>query len=241
MDLPRRHRVLPTVLMLAAAPAMADVPAAAAGLSIGGMIYHDLNNDGVHQAGEPEVAGIRVRHGGSGASTVTDTGGRYRLTGLPASGSLLLETGWLRSQCPQPGQAEWLNCPAGPGVDNDFTVVNQFLRYPLTGASSSDAVDAGLLTRTRRSAPPTPIRRYVRPGCTTSAANPTRSTRSVTMSTPRWAALVASTCRCATSRSTRTRAVSCGCGRGWSTPAPPRSTRHRRERWCGYGCPRAPA
>jgi hypothetical protein len=124
---------------------LAPPPAWAATVTICGYVYRDGNNNGVRESGEPGVPGIRVRHGSGRVATVTATDGSYTLSGLSQTGNLVVETGWLRSQCPAPTAPASLDCPAGPGRDNDFAAVNQFLRYPLTGARSATGVDVGLL------------------------------------------------------------------------------------------------
>lgn len=124
---------------------LAPSPAHATGITISGYIYRDLNNNGVRDVGEAGVAGIRVRHGGFRNSTATAADGSYLLRDVPASGNLVVETGWFRSQCPTLAAPSQTTCPSGPGPDNDFAVVNQFLRYPLAGAFSATNINAGLV------------------------------------------------------------------------------------------------
>jgi hypothetical protein len=144
--LSRRVRLPLVVAAVVAVAAFLPVPSAsAATLTISGYVYRDANDNGVRDPGEAGVAGIRVRHGSGSVSTVTSADGGYTLTGLPASGNVTVETGWLRSQCPDASKPTSITCAAGPGADNDFTVNNQFLRYPLSGASSASNVDVGLL------------------------------------------------------------------------------------------------
>jgi hypothetical protein len=130
----------------AAATALLHVPAgqAAGTVSVSGFVFRDLDNDGVKDAGEPGVPGIRVHKGaGNGLpSTTTASDGSYALTGLPAaaSGYLRVEAGWLRSQCAQ------LSCAPGPGPDNDFETANAFLRFPMAQLSATTTnLDVGLL------------------------------------------------------------------------------------------------
>jgi hypothetical protein len=131
-------------LLVATGLALAPGPASAAGLSIGGHVFHDMDADGHRDAGEPGLPGIRVQHsdGELGLTVVTDADGRYRLDDLPNTGRLLLQTGWFKSQC---YAAENLNCPAGPGDDNDFPTRNQLFEYPLANAASTDDLNAALL------------------------------------------------------------------------------------------------
>jgi hypothetical protein len=129
-------------ILLAAVPA---ITASAATITISGYVFRDLNADGVRDPGEPGVPGIKVRHGALMISSVTGPDGAYSLANLPTSGNVLVETGWFRTQCPATGNPGVLNCPAGPGPDNDFQAVNQFLQYPLASAKSAVNVNVGLL------------------------------------------------------------------------------------------------
>jgi SdrD B-like domain len=119
-------------------------PAQAASVTVSGWVYRDLDNDGIRDAAEPGVAGIRVhRNSGNGTPTATtDANGHWSLTGITpgASGVLQVETGWFRSQC------SGLNCPVGPGPDNDFLTKNQFIQFPLSALTGSRAdLSVGLL------------------------------------------------------------------------------------------------
>jgi SdrD B-like domain len=118
---------------LAAPVALGGFPVAAGAagtVTVSGVVFRDLDNNGVQDAGEPGVPGIRVhRNSGAGTpTTVTDADGAYTLSGLPIGGTgvLAVETGWFRSQCAA------LSCPAGPGSDNDFPSDNQFIQYPMS-------------------------------------------------------------------------------------------------------------
>lgn len=132
-------------LAIAIAALLPLSPAHAATLQISGYVYWDANNNGVRDAGEAGVPGIRVRHGSGQVSTITAADGSYTLAGLPTTGNVTVETGWLRSQCPDPSRSTAITCPAGPGRDNAFEVDNQFIRYPLAGRSSATYVNVGLL------------------------------------------------------------------------------------------------
>lgn len=117
---------------------------AATTVTVSGVVFRDLNNNGVRDAGEPGVAGIRVhRNSGAGTpTTVTGPDGSYDLSGLPVRGSgvLAVETGWFRSQCAA------LSCAAGPGPDNDFDTENQFIHFPLSKVDQNmSGVNVGLL------------------------------------------------------------------------------------------------
>jgi SdrD B-like domain len=120
------------------------VARAATSVTVSGVVFRDLDNDGVRDVGETGVAGIRVhRNSGAGTpTTVTGPDGSYSLSGLPAGGSgvLAVETGWFRSQCAA------LSCAAGPGSDNDWQTENQFIHYPLSKVTQNvSGLDVGLL------------------------------------------------------------------------------------------------
>lgn len=121
-----------------------SVAGAASTVSVSGVVFRDLNNNGVLDIGEPGVSGIRVhRNSGAGTpTTVTGADGSYTLSGLPVGGSgvLAVESGWLRSQCAA------LSCAAGPGRDNDWVTENQFIHYPLSAVTQNlTNVNVGLL------------------------------------------------------------------------------------------------
>jgi hypothetical protein len=120
----------------------APEPASAATLTVGGHVFHDLDADGHRDPGEPGLAGLRVQHSTGGMYATTDADGYYRLTDLPATDRLVLHTGWLKSQC---YDAVNLNCPPGPGDDNDFPTRNQLFELPLAGVTGADDIDAALL------------------------------------------------------------------------------------------------
>ncbi len=142
---PWRRRVVLLATLVTAATVLAVGSASAATITISGYVYRDLNDNGVRDPGEAGVPGIRVRQGSGAVFTTTAADGSYHLAGLTTSGNMTVETGWFRSQCPPASTPTAITCPAGPGPDNDFQVANQFLRYPLTGATSASNVDVGLL------------------------------------------------------------------------------------------------
>ena len=73
------------MLVAAVGPAAAQ----AASLTVSGVVYYDRSDNGVREAGVP---GTRVRHGGDHGVTTTDRFVAFRLTGLPATGKVLVET-----------------------------------------------------------------------------------------------------------------------------------------------------
>src|SRR5215831_16253519 len=96
--------VVLTASVAAAAGAAPGVAAAASTVTVSGVVYWDQDDDGVHQAAEPGVAGVVVHWtGGTGnPTTVTRADGSYTLAGVPvgtSAGKVVLETGWFRSQC----------------------------------------------------------------------------------------------------------------------------------------------
>jgi hypothetical protein len=143
------RRVVGAMLLCVVAPAaLANVTApageAATTFSVSGFVFRDLDNDGVRDAGEPGVPGVRVhRSTGNGTpTTTTNADGSYTLASLTAtsSGYLRVESGWLRSQCAK------LSCAAGPGPDNDYQTDNAFIRYPLSRLSGTTTnLNVGLL------------------------------------------------------------------------------------------------
>lgn len=139
------RRVLLLTTLATAATVLTVGSASAATITISGFVYWDRNDNGVRDADEAGVPGIRVRQGSGAVFTTTAADGSYRLAGLTTSGNMTVETGWLRSQCPPASTPTAITCTAGPGPDNDFTVANQFLRYPLSGATSATNIDVGLL------------------------------------------------------------------------------------------------
>ena len=88
--------------------------------SITGVVFNDLNGDGVQDAGEPGLAGVLVYLDvnntgslvGSDPSTVTNSSGQYRFDGLAAGTYVVREVG--------PGRGRWRPHPSrGRGSDHD--------------------------------------------------------------------------------------------------------------------------
>jgi hypothetical protein len=132
---------LTTATLLGAAP---DTTRAASTITVSGFVFHDLDNDGVKDPGEPGVPGVRVHRttGNQTPTATTDTDGSWTITGLnpQSSGYLIVESGWFRSQCAV------LTCTSGPGPDNDFPTANAFIRYPLSKLTvSTSNLDVGVL------------------------------------------------------------------------------------------------
>lgn len=141
---PLRAAVVVCMVATAGLGSWSSVAGAVSGVAVSGVVYRDLNNSGVQDPGEPGVPGIRV-HSNAGAGTPTTTtgpNGAYSLSGVPAGGvgSLVVETGWFRSQCAR------LSCATGPGADNDYLTTNQFIQYPLSSVMQNmSGLDVGLL------------------------------------------------------------------------------------------------
>lgn len=108
---------------------------------INGTVFYDINNNGVHDPGEPGMEGLLVRFGtGSSApQAFTDADGRFEFTGLSGTANLEVFTGWFRSQC------DSMFCPAGPGADNDFAVINQFIVLEDADADTGGTFNVGVI------------------------------------------------------------------------------------------------
>ncbi len=104
-----------------------------------GTVYWDQNGNGVHDDGEPGLEGVVVRFGFNVAATTTDANGNYTLSGVSGNSTLEVHSGWFRTQC------NATTCPAGPGVDNDFAVNNQFIQLTGTDADVGGTFDVGLV------------------------------------------------------------------------------------------------
>jgi SdrD B-like domain len=136
--------VIAATMWMSASDGATKKAAAPAKPSVSGYVYYDRNDNGVQDAGEPGIAGIRVRDKSGGASTLTSATGAYAFSSVPTSGYLQVETGWFRSQCPPVSAPTGTSCPAGPGADNAYLVNNQFVQYTLNGTSTTHA-DVGLV------------------------------------------------------------------------------------------------
>lgn len=100
------------------------------------LVYYDLDNDSIRDAGEPGVPGQALS---SGSGAVTNARGRAQVE-LAATGRVRLSTGWYRSDCAAP------SCDGPTGFDdrhNDFHVRNQFIR--LEDAEAGRAYQVGLV------------------------------------------------------------------------------------------------
>jgi len=145
-----------SVLVVAGVGVTCPVVAAAAAFNVSGVVYWDVDNDGVRDAGEPGVPGIRVHRSTGNGTPTTTTGadGSYLLSGLSSStsGYINVESGWFRSQCAK------LTCATGPGPDNDYATANAFIRYPLANLTGTTTdLDVGLLPDWPGSASAAPV------------------------------------------------------------------------------------
>lgn len=81
----------PLLLTATAAPAFADTPPS----SVSGVVFHDLNSDGVRQADEPGAAGFTVSvsmtSDGSSIPAYTDDNGGYHVDGITAKGKFSVQ------------------------------------------------------------------------------------------------------------------------------------------------------
>ncbi len=99
-----------------------------------GVVYRDLNNNGIRDAREPGVRGVVIAT--PQRSTSTNSRGQWKLE--VARGEVLtVQTGWFRSQC------NGANCPPGPGRDQDFAVSDQRIVTKVT--STNRRLDVGVL------------------------------------------------------------------------------------------------
>jgi hypothetical protein len=108
--------------------------ASAAGGTVSGVVYRDLDDDGVHDPSEPGLPGIVLRSGNR--STITDANGAYAFNDISATINIRADAGWFRSQCrsaysgPSSGSTYTASCPdpgSGAGADQAFRVDNQLL------------------------------------------------------------------------------------------------------------------
>jgi SdrD B-like domain len=133
-----------TVVVVAGLIGAAPASHAASTVTVSGYVFRDLDNDGVRDAGEPGVPGVRVHRstGNNLPNAFTAADGSYTLTGVTptSSGYLVVKSGWFRSQCAK------LTCAAGPGPDNDYATANAFIQYPLSQITGNTTnLDVGLL------------------------------------------------------------------------------------------------
>ncbi len=133
---PSVRRLLAVVAVIGAGLFSYSAASSAIAGVLSGTVYHDLNNNGVRDLGEVGVPGVVVN--ASGPAVVTDADGRWTMSVAPKEHKMRVSTGWYRSQCND------LNCPVGPGVDNDFEVNNQFITATVDGAIGA-TLDVGLL------------------------------------------------------------------------------------------------
>lgn len=110
--------------------------------SVAGRVWHDVDHDGVRDAGEADLAGIDVelRHGNGIpiATTTTDAQGAYAFAALDA-GHYRLEF--------SPGARIFTHAHQGedPSLDSDATASTGFASLVLAEAETRTGMDAGLL------------------------------------------------------------------------------------------------
>jgi hypothetical protein len=133
--------------LLGAAVAALAVPAAEAA-TYTGTLWHDVDNDGLRDAGEPLLPNVPVRllrpDFSFVKSTVTDANGVYSLTASSAGQTRTVEvmSGWFRSAC-----VYGVSATCDPGGDNDFRVDDERV-LATTVVPADDGVlvnDAGLV------------------------------------------------------------------------------------------------
>jgi protocatechuate 3,4-dioxygenase beta subunit len=105
--------------------------------SLGDYVWHDLNANGVQDAGEPGIAGVTVTLS-NGATTTTDASGFYQFTGLVPgnySVSFPAPSGYIRTTA---------DAGSDDAVDSDANVVTgQTGAYVLKSGDSDLTADAG--------------------------------------------------------------------------------------------------
>ncbi|WP_243787709.1 MSCRAMM family adhesin SdrC [Saccharopolyspora gloriosae] len=81
----------PLLLAVTGAPAYADTPPS----SVSGVVFYDLNSDGVRQPDEPGAAGfkigVRLVSDDVGISTYTDANGHYHVGDITAKGKFSVQ------------------------------------------------------------------------------------------------------------------------------------------------------
>lgn len=124
------------VLAVLAALVLAVAGCDSSQVTLSGTVYRDLDGDGVRDAGEPGVAGLKVFLGSAPdlAATTSDTGA-WSLTAPASSSTIQIGTGWFRGGC----GSRYCSADA-----NGWEVVNQVTRLPVPDASSSGR-DVGLV------------------------------------------------------------------------------------------------
>lgn len=105
--------------------------------TVSGTLYFDANADGVKDVGEAGVPGVIVSMGAR--SLTTDANGSYLFDAVSGVKSLRINTAWFRTQC------DSLNCPPGPGPDNNVAVENQLLYARDVPTDAGARINVGLL------------------------------------------------------------------------------------------------
>jgi hypothetical protein len=109
--------------------------------TVSGIVWHDLDSDGIRDAGEPGLPHVTIVWMGRSARAVTGKDGRWTLT-LPAGRATLTAiTGWLPSACPGD-----LHCAAGRTAHQRFAVRNQYVEatVDVTAGVAGAGLDLGL-------------------------------------------------------------------------------------------------
>lgn len=130
------RRLLAVVAVAGAATLPYSASSSATAGVLSGTVFHDVNNNGLRDVGEVGIPGVVVN--AFGPAVVTDIDGHWTMNVAGKDLKVRVSTGWYRSQC------DGLNCSAGPGADNDFEVINQFITATVDGTLGA-TVDVGLL------------------------------------------------------------------------------------------------
>jgi hypothetical protein len=90
--------------------------------SVGNLVWHDMNGDGIQNPGEPGLSGITVRlmnpNGSISATTTTNTSGIYQFDNVVAG------TYYLRFMPPSQYSFTFAKIGNNPNIDSDVTAVN---------------------------------------------------------------------------------------------------------------------
>lgn len=123
----------------ASAPTQAAGGAAPTTGRVSGTVWHDLDSDGVRDAGEPGAPNVTIAWLGRSARVVTGADGRWTLTLPVGRATLTALTGWLPSACPGD-----LHCAAGRTANQRFVVRNQYVEAAVDVTAGGAIVDLDL-------------------------------------------------------------------------------------------------
>jgi hypothetical protein len=120
---------------VAVSPASAQTVCPSGGATISGVIWNDVNNNGIQDAGEAGIAGVSVSLGG--VTTSTDANGFYSLT-YDGSGSCELAVQIPNSASPSPSNVGSDDAVDSDGVSDTFGNSVVFLTVDSNGTIVTD-------------------------------------------------------------------------------------------------------